>query len=269
MFFPMLKSFYRCRSAAPPMAPTTERGAGNRPRAYRRQVLPCFPAIALLVLMAATASLAGECVLPDPAALAMQYDWHRRNEKNTCLRRINDIPVDYFMLALSYSPRFCRESARDFRTGAVRPHNAFQCEGGNAFGWVVHGLWAQSRHPGTCRDNGKPVALHPRYCRGDEVGPLDPRVIRQYLCVLPGESLLQGEWEKHGTCGGFGSAAEYFAKTRQLYEALVLPKEDVRPPRLFRVLKQANPGLKEVRIGYASGEIRICYDRKWQYIDCP
>ncbi len=235
----------------------------------RRNMPMCLLAVFLLFLLATATSWAGECALPELGELASQYDWNRRSEKNACLRRINDIPADYFVLSLSYSPRFCRESARDGRTGAIRPHHAFQCAGSNTFGWVVHGLWPQARHPRICRVGGAATAMHPRYCQGDDVGPTDPQVIREYMCVLPSEFLLQGGWEKHGTCGGFASAEAYFAKTRQLFAALVLPEEDLRPPRLFQVLRRDNPQLRGVWMGYEAGEIRICYDKKWRYIDCP
>jgi ribonuclease T2 len=223
----------------------------------------------LFVFMATSSSQANECVMPGVDTLAASYDWNRYRERSTCLRQITNIPAEYYMLTLSYSPRFCKEQAASSPNGAIKAQYAFQCGKENTFGWIVHGLWAQSFRPKQCQDSGKTVEMHPRYCGGDRIGQVDPAVIRKYMCMQPSEFLLQGEWEKHGTCGPFNTAEEYFAKTRQLFEALTLPKEDLRPPKLFQVLKHDNPQLKNIRIGYESGEIRVCYNTNWQHTDCP
>lgn len=223
----------------------------------------------VFVLITATPSQASECVMPGADTLAADYDWNRYRERNACLRQINNIAADYYMLTLSYSPGFCKEQAGASPGGAIKAQHAFQCTSANTFGWIVHGLWPQSFRPKQCQDGGKTVEMHPRYCGGDRIGQVDPTVIRKYMCMQPGESLLQSQWEKHGSCGPFKTAEEYFAKTHQLFEALILPKEDLRPPRVFQVMKRDNPQLQQVRLGYASGEIRVCYNKDWQYIDCP
>jgi len=222
-----------------------------------------------IVLITAAPSQAKECVMPGADTLAADYDWNRYRERNACLRQIINLPVDYYTLTLSYSPRFCKEQAGTSPGGAVEPQYAFQCGRGNTFGWIVHGLWPQSFRPKQCQGGGKTVEMHPRYCGGDHIGPVAPGIIRKYMCMQPGEFLLQSQWEKHGSCGPFKTAEEYFTKTQQLFEALNLPREDLRPPKVFHVLKRDNPQLKGVRIGYDSGEIRVCYNKDWQYIDCP
>ncbi|VEI44204.1 ribonuclease [Actinobacillus equuli] len=67
--------------------------------------------------------------------------------------------VDYYMLALSWSPAFC-ESQRNKNQGDVPQRLAYQCAGGQNFGWVIHGLWPQNA-------KARSVDQHPRYCQGD------------------------------------------------------------------------------------------------------
>ena len=48
-------------------------------------------------------------------------------------------PVDYYMLALSWSPAFCEKQRAQY--GNNLPDSAqYQCSTKNQFGWVVHGL---------------------------------------------------------------------------------------------------------------------------------
>jgi ribonuclease T2 len=169
------------------------------------------------------------------------------------------------MLSLSYSPGFCKKLENN---GGIKPEHQFQCSSNNSFNWVAHGLWAQSLNPGKCEDQ-KSIQLHPRYCAGDTIDQLPVDTIRKYMCTQPGASLLQSEWEKHGTCGDFSSAEQYFEKTQELFNALMLPEENLTPPSVFQWMKEHNEKLKNIRIGYDSKEIRVCYDKKWNYIDCP
>jgi len=54
-------------------------------------------------------------------------------------------PVDYYMLALSWSPAFC-EAQREKNHGKIPEKAAYQCASDRQFGWVIHGLWAQSKN---------------------------------------------------------------------------------------------------------------------------
>ncbi len=68
-------------------------------------------------------------------------------------------PVDYYMLALSWSPAFCEKQRAQY--GNNLPDSAqYQCSTKNQFGWVVHGLWPQNA-------NARSVTDHPRFCKGD------------------------------------------------------------------------------------------------------
>ncbi|OOF49335.1 ribonuclease [Rodentibacter trehalosifermentans] len=168
-------------------------------------------------------------------------------------------PVDYYMLALSWSPGFCASQREKY--GNQLPSSAqYQCENNRTFGWVVHGLWPQNA-------NARSVAEHPRFCQGD-LPALPQSVIEPYLTLSPGAKLLQGEWEKHGSCA-FSSAEQYFAKTLALFSALQLPKEKLDRRELFRWMKQHNPQLKNVYLGASRDELFVCYDKQWRVIDCP
>ena len=95
-------------------------------------------------------------------------------------------PVDYYMLALSWSPAFCEKQRAQY--GNNLPDSAqYQCSTKNQFGWVVHGLWPQNA-------NARSVTDHPRFCKGD-LAPLPIETLEPYLSISPGAKLLQGEWE--------------------------------------------------------------------------
>ena len=57
-------------------------------------------------------------------------------------------------------------------------------------------------------------------------------LLAQYLAISPGEQLLQGEWEKHGSCA-FDSAEAYFKQEKALFESLSLPNEQLSRKELF------------------------------------
>lgn len=166
--------------------------------------------------------------------------------------------VDYYMLALSWSPAFCAEQRQKF--GNDLPTSAqYQCDF-QQFGWVVHGLWPQN-------ENARSIKDHPRFCQGD-LPALSPERITPYLNISPGAKLLQGEWEKHGACA-FSSADAYFAKQKSLFSALNLPKQALSRKELFRWVKQHNPQLKNAYLKASRDELFICYDLNWQIRDCP
>jgi ribonuclease T2 len=116
------------------------------------------------------------------------------------------IKTDYFALALSWSPEHCATR------GAQDPgKHAFQCRL-NRFDFVVHGLWPQSAQ-------SKGARGHPRHCGASVV---NVETIKQTLCTVPSVRLIQGEWQKHGTCA-FETPEKYYARTRQLWDSLQKP----------------------------------------------
>ena len=174
----------------------------------------------------------------------------------------SDAKPDYYLFSLSWSPEHCSKS-----------RDAFQC-GLNKFDFVVHGLWPQSS---TARD---PKCGNPRNC---SVSLVDDETIKQNLCIVPGVRLIQGEWQKHGTCA-FTTAKEYYAKIRELWESLNKPnmqqlvKDKAEKLTAGDVSDQfvalnSKLGLKSefVKVktvdGYLS-EVQICYDLKYKPIEC-
>ena len=168
-------------------------------------------------------------------------------------------PVDYYMLALSWSPAFCAEQFEKFN-GDLPQAAQYQCGVKRQFGWVVHGLWPQNA-------KAREVSDHPRFCQGD-LAPLPQNLLAQYLAISPGEKLLQGEWEKHGACA-FKDAKSYFDKMAELYNRLTLPAEKPDKKELFRWIKAHNPALKNVFLGASRNELYVCYDLQFTPMDCP
>ncbi|TDQ56516.1 ribonuclease T2 [Mesocricetibacter intestinalis] len=167
--------------------------------------------------------------------------------------------VDYYMLALSWSPAFCETQRK--RYGDNLPDSLQrQCGSENTFGWVIHGLWPQSKTARKAED-------HPRFCQGD-LPPVEHSLIEKYLAQSPSENLLQGQWEKHGACA-FNSAEDYFSKQRELYGQLNLPTKTADRKNLFTWLKKNNPRLKGIYLKATRNELFICYDLRWKIISCP
>lgn len=167
-------------------------------------------------------------------------------------------PVDYYMLALSWSPGFC-DIQREKYGDQLPASSQYQCGNNRTFGWVVHGLWPQNA-------NARVVSDHPRFCKGD-LPALPKGLLAQYLAISPSEQLLQGEWEKHGSCA-FDSAQQYFAKEQELFNALKLPNQKLSRDELFGWMKQHNPQLKNAYLRASRNELFICYDKKWQVMNC-
>lgn len=168
-------------------------------------------------------------------------------------------PVDYYMLALSWSPAFC-DAQKAQHNGKIPEKVAYQCAGNHSFGWVIHGLWPQNK-------NAHSIDDHPRFCQGD-LPPVSPQLIEKYLPQSPGAALLQGEWEKHGACA-FNDPESYFAKQQALFNDLVLPNQWMRNNELFRWIRKNNPQLDGIYLGASKNELYICYNKQWQPMDCP
>lgn len=167
--------------------------------------------------------------------------------------------VDYYQLALSWSPSFCDLQKRK-NDGDTPKHLKYQCDQADQFGWVIHGLWPQA-------EDARSPADHPRFCQGD-LPPVSEELIKQYMPESPGANLLQGQWEKHGACA-FESAERYFAKQKELFMGLTLPTEPMDRKALFAWLKKHNPQLNNAYLGATKTELYICYDKQWNVIDCP
>ncbi len=102
---------------------------------------------------------------------------------------------DFYLFTLSWSPQFCATTHRE--TPECETH------GGN---FVVHGLWPEFK-------NGS----WPSSC-STEPGPTNPEVEAN---IMP-PSLVEHEWQKHGTCGGLGVNG-YFDLMRSIRKSIAIP----------------------------------------------
>lgn len=165
-------------------------------------------------------------------------------------------PFDYYVLALSWSPAFCRENP-----------GSSQCGQGRRF--VLHGLWPnyESGYPEDCE------SVH-----------RDPnrRLVGRYASLLDMPAgLLRHQWRRHGSCSGLEPEA-YFETMRRAYEAVTVPqvlqsasRSADAPPRVFETaFLEANPGFTRdgVTIRCAGGErlteVRICFTPDLEPRDC-
>jgi len=171
---------------------------------------------------------------------------------------VRGVPTASYMLALTWSPEWCRNRARD-------PDARVQCRD-NRFGFVVHGLWPNG--------GGK---AHPRYCA--PAPPLSVATVRANLCMTPSTELLQHEWAAHGTCG-WTAPEPYFARAAELWRAIKVPPLAFAPGRMITAgdvrtaFTTRNPHLRrdslflKVGDGNRLQEVRVCYDLKFKPARC-
>lgn len=183
---------------------------------------------------------------PSPRASAREYqaqeppnsqegESHRRPRRG---RPEEGVPgqFDFYLLNLSWSPEFCA-------THGDSP------ECGRNLGFVVHGLWPQDA-------NGD----YPQHC-SDASGPGDPQAETD---IFPTASLVEHEWETHGTCSGL-SANDYFAEIHKAYAAVKVPANigqgndpnGVSPDDLLTRFAAANPSYPPGSFALSCGNNRL------------
>jgi ribonuclease T2 len=168
---------------------------------------------------------------------------------------------DFYVLALSWSPGFCRTAA------GARAHG--QCDPGAGLGFVVHGLWPQYEHG------------YPQDCPFGAQTP--SRIALQGAAgVYPSEGLARYEWRKHGVCAG-KSPTDYFADVRRARGAIVIPPplqkatadQNWTAIDIERAFIAANSRLRPGMIGVACArgslqEVRICFSKDLRdFHACP
>lgn len=167
---------------------------------------------------------------------------------------------DYYVLALSWSPNWCRAEGR--------ARGAEQCAPGADFGWVLHGLWPQYEDGGW-----------PDYCPGAARNPSRSETAAEAGLFGSGGAAWH-QWNKHGRCTGL-SAADFYALSRRAYEAVRRPevfrrlREDVRLPAAVveEAFLEANPELTQEMITVtcrrgAIAEARLCLTRELEPRPC-
>ena len=164
-----------------------------------------------------------------------------------------------YLLALNWTPQWCLTGGSGASAGEM------ECR--QAFGFTLHGLWPNGL--------GKP---YPRYCR--PVGGLDAATVRQMYCRTPSPTLLQHEWQAHGSCGWTDPKA-YFAQAARLFDQLKMPKiEAIAPGDLTAgavraAFVAANPAFNprgvfiQTARDEALAEVRLCYDLQFRPTACP
>lgn len=162
-----------------------------------------------------------------------------------------------YVLALSWSPQFCRTRADDE-----------QCDRSNGrFGFIVHGLWPQGSG-----------GARPQWC---PAAPLSEAVVRAQFCTTPSVRLIAREWAKHGACSGT-SPDDYFAAARRMFSAIRIPDMDALSRRPLdvgafkRLVAAANPSIRPSaltveteRTGGWLREVRLCLTRSLVPQPCP
>jgi len=167
---------------------------------------------------------------------------------------------DFYVLSLSWSPSFCKESEERGRSSNE------QCRG-RPYSFVVHGLWPQYER-GFPRDCQVPA---PRLSRELTTSMLD---------LMPARGLIYHEWDQHGTCSGLEAQA-YFDLIRKARETVKIPENyaapkttlTVAPDEVEEAFVKSNPGLSRTAVSVTCGstrlsEVRICMSKDLKFRDC-
>ena len=167
---------------------------------------------------------------------------------------------DFYVLALSWSPSFCKDTEERGR------ESNDQCRG-RPYAFVVHGLWPQYER-GFPRDCQVPA---PR---------LNRELMNSMLDLMPAPRLIYHEWDQHGTCSGLAAQA-YFDLVRKAREAVKIPDVytapratlTVAPDEVEEAFVKANPGLSRAAIAVTCGstrlsEVRVCMGKDLKFRDC-
>jgi ribonuclease T2 len=158
---------------------------------------------------------------------------------------------DYYLLTLSWAPDFCAQT---------NSKNPAECGPGRKVGFVVHGLWPQGE-----------TGRGPQNCGGS---PVSQSIVQTMLNYIPTASLIQHEWQSHGTCTGL-SAADYFALVRKARDSVKIPGDfqaptqavTESPAQIEAAFAAANPNFPKqaLRTSCSGGtllqEVRVCFNK--------
>jgi ribonuclease T2 len=153
---------------------------------------------------------------------------------------------DYWLLALSWSPSWCRDEADP---------GAEQCDPSRDLGFVLHGLWPQYED-GWPEDCASP---YPDPTRRQTAAMAD---------IMGSGDLAWYQWKKHGRCAGMPADA-WFAAARHAFAGVTPPRPGgmgVTAEALERGFLAGNPDLDPDSLFVTCRdrtvrEVRICLDR--------
>lgn len=247
-----------------------------RPTSASTSTIATFPISLLLALLMSVPISVNAKDCNSPAEAPYDYDFNPRGDM---FGENPNTPTDYYKLAINWSPDYCQKVLTDIETLTLKgredlaqdlqTQSHFQCESGQGFGWVLHGLWGSSCNGKTlseCSDL-KDIKKHPRFCKGD-LPQVSYSILKPFMCMSPSAELLQGEWEKHGACD-FKSPKAYFSQAEKLFSSIKLPNEKLEKPELDQWLKDHNKMLINSRLAFGKSEFYICYDKSFKIMDCP
>ena len=159
---------------------------------------------------------------------------------------------DFYALSLTWVPDFCATHA-----------DPAECS--RPLGFALHGYWPDSM-------NG-----YPTFCSS---APLPDDVRAANVSLFASPSLIDHEWQKHGTCTGL-SAPGYFDMTRRASNSVVVPPAYAHAASIGRsdadtiksAFVAANPGLSLGALalvceGGGISEIHVCFSKAGSYRTC-
>jgi len=167
---------------------------------------------------------------------------------------------DFYVLALGWSPSFCRLQDPDGRSS--------QCADNRDLGFMVHGLWPQFERG------------FPESCRSDQPQRVPGEIVDTIFDLMPSAGLVGHQWRKHGTCTGL-TQREYFAVVREAFDRVALPaafgaagQSRLSPRQVEAAFMAANPGLSAAGVavtckGGMIEDVRICLSHDLGFRDCP
>ncbi len=182
---------------------------------------------------------------------------HKKSQASSASSTAGDF--DYYLLTLSWAPQFCATNAGE--------RNPAECASNKHMGLVVHGLWPQF-------NDGK----WPQDCASTP--PVSSATVQHMMNIMPGSSLIQHEWAKHGTCTGL-STQDYFGAIEKLYTGLRVPNDfkqpsnaaQTSPPEIETKFASANGAPKEAfRVSCPQNEfsaVEVCLTKDLHYQSCP
>ena len=130
----------------------------------------------------------------------------------------------------------------------------------------MHGLWPQN-------DNG----TYPENC-SNAPGPANPQGDTD---LMPTVSLVEHEWQTHGTCSGLAADA-YFTQVRNAFHKVRIPASFINvqqattaaPRTILSQFAAANPALPANAFALSCGNnyltaVEVCLSKDLQGIACP